>query len=130
MALLVKSLVGRNPAVSSTTVEATTNFAHHHPLASVGICGYGALEELSGRQWQDMLDVNLTGVWHTVKAAVPHLRANSGGSVILTSSIAGLNGVPSIGHYAAAKHGCSGVMSHVGIHGRRVNTVDADIVIR
>jgi (+)-trans-carveol dehydrogenase len=51
-------------------------------VANAGICGYGALEDLSGQQWQDMLDVNLTGVWHTVKAAVAHLRANSGGSVI------------------------------------------------
>ena len=84
-------------------------------VANAGICGYGALEELSGQQWQDMLDVNLTGVWHTVKAAVPHLRANSGGSVILTSSIAGLNGVPNIGHYAAAKHGCVGLMRTAGL---------------
>ncbi len=42
--------------------------------------------------WQDMIDVNLTGVWHTVKAAIPHLRGG-GGSVILTSSVAGLKGV-------------------------------------
>ena len=37
-----------------------------------------------------MIDVNLTGVWHAAKAAIPHLRAAGGGSIILTSSTAGL----------------------------------------
>ena len=42
-----------------------------------------------------MIDVNLTGVWKTVKAAVPHLIARGrGGSIILTSSVGGLNGLP------------------------------------
>ena len=36
--------------------------------------------------WQDMIDINLTGVWHTVKAAIPHLRAAGGGSIVITGS--------------------------------------------
>ena len=57
-----------------------------------------------------MIDVNLTGVWHTVKAAIPHLRAAGGGSVILTSSVAGLKAGPNIGHDNSAKHGVVGLM--------------------
>jgi (+)-trans-carveol dehydrogenase len=43
--------------------------------ANAGIVSFGRAEELSEQTWQDMIDVNLTGVWHTVKAAIPHLRA-------------------------------------------------------
>ena len=57
-----------------------------------------------------MLDINLTGVWHTAKAAIPHLSAAGGGSIILTSSTAGLKAIPNIGHYTSAKHGVVGLM--------------------
>jgi NAD(P)-dependent dehydrogenase (short-subunit alcohol dehydrogenase family) len=46
----------------------------------------------------------------TVKAAIPHLRAAGGGSVILTSSTAGLKAIPHTGHYNSAKHGVVGLM--------------------
>jgi SDR family mycofactocin-dependent oxidoreductase len=78
--------------------------------ANAGIFSFGTLEELDDRTWQDMIDVNLTGVWHAAKAAIPHLRANRGGSMILTSSTAGLMAIPNIGHYTAAKHGVVGLM--------------------
>ena len=58
--------------------------------ANAGIFSFGTLEELDDVTWQDMIDVNLTGVWHAAKAAIPHLRAAGGGSIILTSSTAGL----------------------------------------
>ena len=78
--------------------------------ANAGIFSFGTLEELDDRTWQDMIDVNLTGVWHAAKAAIPHLRANGGGSIILTSSTAGLMAIPNIGHYTSAKHGVVGLM--------------------
>jgi SDR family mycofactocin-dependent oxidoreductase len=79
--------------------------------ANAGIFSFGTLEELDDTTWQDMIDVNLTGVWHTAKAAIPHLRAGGrGGSIILTSSTAGLMAIPHIGHYASAKHGVVGLM--------------------
>jgi (+)-trans-carveol dehydrogenase len=71
----------------------------------------GPAEEISEQQWQDMIGVNLTGVWHTVKAAIPHLKAGGrGGSIILTSSAAGLMAYPNVSHYVAAKHGVVGLM--------------------
>jgi len=78
--------------------------------ANAGIFSFGSLEELDETHWQDMIDVNLTGVWHAAKAAIPHLRAAGGGSMILTSSTAGLMAIPHIGHYTAAKHGVVGLM--------------------
>jgi SDR family mycofactocin-dependent oxidoreductase len=79
--------------------------------ANAGIFSFGTLDELPEQTWQDMIDTNLTGVWHAAKAAIPHLRAGGrGGSIILTSSTAGLMALENIGHYVAAKHGVVGLM--------------------
>jgi (+)-trans-carveol dehydrogenase len=78
--------------------------------ANAGIVSFGRAEELTEQAWRDMIDVNLTGVWHTVKAAIPHLRAADGGAIVITSSGAGLKGNPNLAHYVAAKHGLVGLM--------------------
>jgi (+)-trans-carveol dehydrogenase len=78
--------------------------------ANAGIFSYGTLAELPEQTWQDMIDTNLTGAWHAAKAAIPHLRAAGGGSMILTSSTMGLMAIPNLGHYVAAKHGVVGLM--------------------
>lgn len=82
--------------------------------------------------WQDVIDVNLTGVFHTVDVAMrPMIEAGNGGSIVLTSSVAGLVGLASpmagsIG-YAAAKHGIVGIMrvyaNILAPHSIRVNSV-------
>ena len=61
-------------------------------------------------QWQDVIDVNLTGVCHTVQCTLPHLlRQGTGGSIILTSSFAALKGTPFTLSYTAAKYGVIGI---------------------
>jgi NAD(P)-dependent dehydrogenase (short-subunit alcohol dehydrogenase family) len=58
---------------------------------------YGLVHELEEAQWQNTIDVVLTGVWHTCKAAVPKLiEQGDGGSIIFTSSVVGLKGVPDL----------------------------------
>ncbi|WP_103663377.1 mycofactocin-coupled SDR family oxidoreductase [Microbacterium sp. CJ77] len=78
--------------------------------ANAGIFSSATADELTDTAWDDMIGVNLTGVWHTAKAAIPHLRAAGGGSMILTSSTAGIKGFPNFVHYVAAKHGVVGIM--------------------
>jgi (+)-trans-carveol dehydrogenase len=78
--------------------------------ANAGIYSTGRMVDLSEQTWQDVIDINLTGVWHTCKAAVPHLIAAGGGSMILTSSAVGLKASQNVGHYGAAKHGVVGLM--------------------
>jgi len=78
--------------------------------AGIGSSPYAA-QELAEQTWQDMIDVNLSGVWHTAKAAVPHLiEGGHGGSIVLTSSAAGLQAYANIAHYVSAKHGVVGLM--------------------
>jgi SDR family mycofactocin-dependent oxidoreductase len=85
--------------------------------------------ELSERQFQDQIDVNLTGVWKTIKATVPVLlRQSEGGVVILISSISGLTAELNVGHYAASKHGVNGLMrtlsGELAPYGIRVNSIN------
>jgi (+)-trans-carveol dehydrogenase len=79
--------------------------------ANAGIHSSGLLADLSETFWQDVIDTNLTGVWHTVKVAIPHLLAGQrGGSIIITSSRVGMSGGIGNGHYIAAKTGLVGLM--------------------
>ena len=97
-------------------------------VTNAGIASYAAGHEISEAAWQEMIDINLTGTWHTVKAVVPHLiAAGRGGSIVLTSSAAGLQGTPNLAHYVAAKHGVTGLMrtfaNELAPHWIRVNSI-------
>jgi (+)-trans-carveol dehydrogenase len=97
-------------------------------VANAGIASYGQAADLSEDTWDEMIDINLSGVWRTVRASIGHVRAGgSGGSVIITSSAAGMRGIPNAAHYAAAKHGLVGFMKvlalELGGEGIRVNTI-------
>ena len=101
--------------------------------ANAGISSYAPLADLPEQTWQDMIDINLTGYWHAAKAAIPHLRAGGrGGSMILTSSYAGLKAYQNAGHYTAAKHGVVGLMRTLALELApdfiRVNTVNPTMV--
>ena len=98
-------------------------------VANAGIGTVGKkLHKISEKIWQDMIDVNLSGVWHTVKAGVPHLIAGGrGGSIVLTGSVGSHKALAHTGHYIAAKHGVLGLMRsfavELGQHSIRVNSV-------
>jgi len=97
--------------------------------ANAGLGSDGALmADMTSETWQNTVDVNLTGVWHTAKVSIPHIVAGgNGGSIILTSSVGGLRGHAHIGHYIAAKHGVIGLMRtlawELGPQNIRVNSV-------
>jgi (+)-trans-carveol dehydrogenase len=98
-------------------------------VANAGIGNGGdTLDQCSEHDWQEMIDINLSGVWKSVKAGVPHLIAGgNGGSIVLTSSVGGLKAYPHCGNYVAAKHGVVGIMRsfavELGQHMIRVNSV-------
>ena len=98
-------------------------------VANAGIGNGGqTLDKTSEADWTAMIDINLSGVWKSVKAGVPHILAGGrGGSIILTSSVGGLKAYPHCGHYVAAKHGVVGLMRtfavELGAQNVRVNSV-------
>jgi SDR family mycofactocin-dependent oxidoreductase len=96
--------------------------------ANAGIYSQGLLGDLAEQTWRDVIDVNLTGVWHTCRASIPHLvTGGRGGSIIITSSAVGLKAAANVGHYAAAKHGVVGLMRSLALelapYSIRVNSV-------
>jgi len=98
-------------------------------VANAGIGNGGeTLDQTAEFDWQEMIDINLSGVWKSVKAGVPHLiSSGTGGSIILTSSVGGLKPYAHTGPYIAAKHGVVGLMRtfavELGQHFIRVNSV-------
>jgi SDR family mycofactocin-dependent oxidoreductase len=98
-------------------------------VANAGIGNGGnKLHKIRENIWQDMIDINLSGVWKTVKAGVPHILAGErGGSIVLTGSVGAHKALAHTGHYIAAKHGVVGLMRafavELGQHRIRVNSV-------
>jgi SDR family mycofactocin-dependent oxidoreductase len=75
-------------------------------LANAGISTPAPSLEMDEETWQTMIDVNLTGVWKTLRASVPHIIAGGrGGSVVITSSLAAIYANAGTAHYSAAKAG-------------------------
>lgn len=96
-------------------------------LANAGIESFGPSWELTDEQWDEMLDVNLTGAFKSCRAVIPHMIERKAGVILITSSVAGLRGLSNQAHYCAAKHGVVGLMRSLALelapHGIRVNTV-------
>jgi (+)-trans-carveol dehydrogenase len=97
-------------------------------LANAGIAGTAPTLEMDEEVWQTMMDIDLTGVWKTLKASVPHIIAGGrGGSVVITSSLAAVTANEHTAHYSAAKSGLIGLMrvlaKELAPHRIRVNTV-------
>ncbi|GIF52690.1 SDR family mycofactocin-dependent oxidoreductase [Asanoa ferruginea] len=95
-------------------------------VANAGIFVFGdKTEDVTEQQWADVIDINLTGVWHTAKAAIPVLA--DGGSIVITSSTAGIKGTPNVAPYTASKHAVVGLMKTLALElaprSIRVNSV-------
>lgn len=128
-AILIEADVRAQDAMDAAAAATLSAFGSIDIVcANAGVVAGGPSWRLSEQQWRDVIDVNLTGVWHTAKAAIPAMiEAGHGGSIIITSSIAGLAGSRNISHYAASKHGVVGLMrslaNELAPHGIRVNSV-------
>ena len=97
-------------------------------VANAGVLSWGRMFEMSEEQWDTVIDVNLSGTWRTVRAAVPAMiEAGNGGSIIIVSSSAGTKATPGNGHYSASKHGLVAITNalaiEVGEFGIRVNSI-------
>lgn len=121
----VRSLAEMEAAVART-VE--TFGGLDYVVANAGIFSGGVLaHELSEQQWGDMIDINVTGVWNTVRAAIPALLERGSGVITLIGSGAALGGISHFAHYVTAKHAVIGLMRALaveyGSHGIRANAV-------
>lgn len=102
-------------------------------IANAGIFSLGPSWELTDEAWEDMIAVNLTGVWKSTKAVIPHMIEQGSGSIIMTSSINGLEPGVNYAHYCSAKFGVVGLMKTLALelapHGIRVNSIHPGAIL-
>lgn len=102
-------------------------------IANAGIFSLGPSWELSDETWDDMIGVNLTGVWKSAKSVIPHMMERGTGSIVITSSINGLEPGVNYAHYCSAKYGVVGLMKTLALelapHGIRVNSIHPGAVL-
>lgn len=97
-------------------------------VANAGIDSIDPTIDMSDEAWDNMIGVNLTGVFRTIRPALrPMISGGKGGSIVITSSCAGLTPYPNHVHYGAAKYGVIGVAQCLALelaaHGIRVNAL-------
>lgn len=88
---------------------------------NAGIVQFAPFEEHTLEQWQKVIDINLTGTFYGMKAAVPALKQSGAASIINVSSTGGLKGVPAIPGYVAAKFGVRGLAKEAALELGRYN---------
>jgi NAD(P)-dependent dehydrogenase (short-subunit alcohol dehydrogenase family) len=126
--LAVRADVRRYAEVEQAIESAVRRFGGLDVLvnnAGVGI--FSPVAEMSMQQWHQVIDTNLTGVFHACRAALPHLRARGAGWIINVSSLASANAFPGAAAYCASKAGLNAfseaLMQEVRHDGIRVASV-------
>jgi len=96
-------------------------------VTSAGIQRYGTVEQTTEALWDDVLDVNLKGVFLACRAAIPHLRARGGGAIVAVSSVQAFAAQQGVAAYAASKAGINSLVRAMALDhaadGIRVNAV-------
>lgn len=126
--LTIQADVRDQAAVDEAVARGLSEFGHIDILiANAGIWTRGPFWELSDQQWDEMIGVNLTGVWRCAKAVTPHMIERQTGSIVITASANGLEPGANYAHYCAAKHGVIGLMKNIALelapHGIRCNAI-------
>jgi SDR family mycofactocin-dependent oxidoreductase len=136
--LAIQADVRVTAEIESAVARAINEFGKIDVLiANAGICGFGKFWEISDNMWDDMIATDLTGVFKTMRAVVPHMIERGSGRIIATSSMGGRMGNPNLAHYVAAKWGVIGLVKTLAVevakNGITVNAVcpsavDTDMV--
>jgi SDR family mycofactocin-dependent oxidoreductase len=84
-------------------------------LANAGMTALAPAWETPYEMWDETIDICLNGVWNTCREVMPHMIERRKGTIVMTSSVAGLNAIPNVAPYVAAKHGVTGLMKVLAV---------------
>jgi SDR family mycofactocin-dependent oxidoreductase len=84
-------------------------------LANAGIWSSSNVGEMTDDMWDDMIDINLTGVFKSIRAVIPHMISQNYGRIVVTSSMSGRRGFPGMSHYVASKWGVIGLVKSLAL---------------
>jgi SDR family mycofactocin-dependent oxidoreductase len=82
-------------------------------VANAGIVSFNRVQDLTDEQWNDLISVNLTGVFHVIRAVLPHMISRQYGRIVATASMAARGGTANAAHYVASKWGVIGLVKSV-----------------
>jgi len=128
VASFVADATDEDGAAAATAVAVDTFGGLDILFANAGTEGQAKpVMDLSRQEFDDVMQINVTGVWLSIKHAVPAMLQRGGGSIIVTSSIAGVIGFPTLSAYTASKHAVVGLVKTVALEladsGIRINAV-------
>lgn len=103
-------------AVRAAVDETVSNLGSLDILvANAGVVSTGRLEDVTDEVWHQLVDTNLTGVFHVLRAVVPIMRRQRFGRIVVTSSMGGRMGIPELGPYNATKWGVIGLAKSLAL---------------
>lgn len=129
--ITVTADITKQDEIDAVFSEAVSTFGKVNGLfANAGVIARGVLDkriDVDDDVWEDSLSNNVTGTWRTIRAAAPHFRDAAGGSIVVTSSVAGIRGGVNNAAYSSTKHALVGLTKtaahELGSLGVRVNAV-------
>jgi SDR family mycofactocin-dependent oxidoreductase len=107
----------RDPVAVSAAIDETIGSLGSLDIvvANAGVVSTGPLEEVTDEIWHQLVDTNLTGAFHTLRAAIPVMRRQSFGRIVVTSSMGGRMGIPELAAYNATKWGVIGLAKSLAL---------------
>jgi NAD(P)-dependent dehydrogenase (short-subunit alcohol dehydrogenase family) len=122
-ALFIEADVTREADVRAVIERAAAKLGRiHAAVNNAGIEGrFGPVHEAAAEDFDQIIGVNLKGVWHGLKYEIPHMLAHGGGAIVNTASSAGLTGIANVALYTASKHGVVGLTKATALELARSN---------